>query len=61
MTNQGLLFTMAGFLLKNIPFADKKAKHHFKKAIELAKEIGAKGILAQSCLALGFLYKKKGK
>jgi tetratricopeptide (TPR) repeat protein len=30
-----------GFLVKNVPFASKKAEEHFNKAIEVIKEIGA--------------------
>ena len=37
-----------GFLVKNVPFAAKKAEEHFNKAIELLKEIGAKGFLGSS-------------
>ena len=50
-----------GFLLKNIPFAGKKAEDHFNKAIVVAKEIGAKGTLAQAHLDLGLLHKSKGR
>ena len=46
-----------GFLVKNVPFATKKAEEHFNKAIELFKEIGAKGFLGQVYLSLGLLYK----
>jgi tetratricopeptide (TPR) repeat protein len=48
-----------GFLLKTVPFADKKAESHFRKAIEVSKEIGAKGTLAQVYLNLGLLHKTK--
>jgi tetratricopeptide (TPR) repeat protein len=54
------LSTMAkniGFLVKNVPFATKKAEEHFNKAIELFKEIGAKGYLGIVYLSLGLLYK----
>jgi tetratricopeptide (TPR) repeat protein len=44
-------------LVKNVPFATKKAEEHFNKAIELFKEIGAKGFLGQVYLSLGLLYK----
>jgi len=50
-----------GFLLKNVPSAGKKAEDHFKKAIEVAKEIGANTILGQVLLDLGLLYKARGK
>ena len=46
-----------GFLLKNAPFATKKAEEHFHKSIELFKEIGARGYLGQAYLSLGLLYK----
>jgi tetratricopeptide (TPR) repeat protein len=49
----------AGFLLKTIPFASKRAEFHFNKAIETASEIGAKGVLAQAYLDLGLLHKAK--
>ena len=42
-----------GFLVKNVPFASKKAEEHFIKAIELLKEIGVKGYLGLSYLSLG--------
>ncbi|MBW2608050.1 MAG: AAA family ATPase [Deltaproteobacteria bacterium] len=46
-----------GFLVKNVPFATKKAEEHFNKAIELLQEIGAKSSLGQVHLSLGLLYK----
>jgi tetratricopeptide (TPR) repeat protein len=48
-----------GFLVKNVPFATKKSETHFSRAIEISKEIGAKGILGQSYLYLGLLHKAK--
>lgn len=48
-----------GFLIKNVPFAAKKAELHFDRAIDVAKEIGAKGTLAQAYLDLGLLHKAK--
>lgn len=50
-----------GFILRNVPSAAKKAEEHFRSAIETATEIGARGILGQSLLGLGLLYKSKGK
>jgi tetratricopeptide (TPR) repeat protein len=50
-----------GFLLKNEPFSARKAENHFQKAIELAQEIGAKGLLGRVTLDLGLLHKIKGK
>ena len=51
----------AGFMLKNVPSAGKKAEEHFNKAIEVAKEIGAKSLQGQAYLDLGRLHKAKGK
>jgi len=48
-----------GFLIKNIPFSSQKAEMHLNKAIETAKQIGAKGLLAQAYLDLGLLHKAK--
>ena len=48
-----------GFIVKNVPFAEKKAEQHFNKAIALSREMGAKGILGQAFLGLGRLYKAK--
>jgi tetratricopeptide (TPR) repeat protein len=58
------LSTMAkniGFLVKNVPFASKKAEDHFNRAIEVARDIGAKGVLGQAYLDLGLLHRTKGK
>jgi tetratricopeptide (TPR) repeat protein len=41
--------------------AAKTAENHFRKAIELAQEIGARGPLAQATLELGLLHKIEGK
>ena len=46
-----------GFLVKNVPFATRKAEEHFNKAIDLSKEIGVNGYLGQTYLSLGLLYK----
>lgn len=48
-----------GFLIKNVPFASKKAEAYLNKAIESAKQIGAKGILGGAYLGLGLLHKAK--
>jgi class 3 adenylate cyclase/tetratricopeptide (TPR) repeat protein len=48
-----------GFLMKNVPFADKKANAHFHKAIEIAEEIGAKSISGPAYLDWGLLHKAK--
>jgi tetratricopeptide (TPR) repeat protein len=48
-----------GFLAKNVPFASKKAENYFNRAIESAKQFGAKGILGQVYFDLGLLHKAK--
>ena len=48
-----------GFMVKNIPAAGKKAEEHFKRAIEVAKEIGANSWMAMAYLDLGLLHKAK--
>ena len=50
-----------GFLAKSVPSARRKAEDHFNKAIEVAKEIGAKSVLGRAYLDLGLLYKAKGE
>lgn len=50
-----------GFLIKNLPFASKKCEDHFNKAIEVSREIGADGVLAQSYFGMGLLHKAKGR
>jgi len=50
-----------GFLIKNVPFASKKAEEHFNRAIEVAKETGSKGTTGMAYLDLGLLYRTKGK
>jgi len=57
--NLSLLIKNIGFLAKNIPFAAKKAEEYFNKAIEEAREIGARGIMGQAYLDLGLLHKTK--
>jgi hypothetical protein len=48
-----------GFVVKHVPFAATKAEDQFNKAIKVANEIGARGIMRQACLDLGILYKEK--
>jgi class 3 adenylate cyclase/tetratricopeptide (TPR) repeat protein len=48
-----------GFLMRNFPVAGKKAQNHLTKAIQVAKQTGAKGFLGQPYLLLGLLYKCK--
>jgi tetratricopeptide (TPR) repeat protein len=47
--------------VKNVLFASKKAEDHFNRAIEVAKEIGAKGTMGMAYLDLGLLCRMKGK
>ena len=60
-TNLSTLAKNVGFLIKNVPFASKKAEDHFDKAIETANEIGANGTLGEAKLDLGLLHKAKGR
>jgi tetratricopeptide (TPR) repeat protein len=56
------LSTMAknvGFLVKNVPFAGKKAEDHLNRAIEVAKKAGARGTLGEAYLELGNLHRAK--
>ncbi|NNK84104.1 MAG: AAA family ATPase, partial [Desulfobacterales bacterium] len=48
-----------GFLVTNVPFAEKKAEAHFRIAIEIAEEIGAKSILSTTFFDWGLLHKAK--
>jgi len=49
-----------GFLVKSVSIASKKAEEYLNKAITMANEIGAKGLLGQAFLELGILCKAKG-
>jgi tetratricopeptide (TPR) repeat protein len=48
-----------GFLIKNVPFADKKAISHFENAIAVSKEIDSKSVLGPAYLDLGLLHSAK--
>ena len=50
-----------GFLLKNVPFASRKAEQHFNKSILVAKEIGAKSMLGIAYLDLAQVHRQKGR
>jgi len=50
-----------GFLIHNVPFAGKKAEEHFNRAIEAAKEVGARSTMGMAYLDLGLLHRMKGK
>jgi len=58
-TDFKMIIKNIGFLIKTLPFAAKKSEQHYLAAVKAAKEINAKGILGQSCLGLGLLYKIK--
>ena len=45
--------------MKNVPFASQKAETHLNKAIEAAKEIGAKETLGQAYVDLCLLHRAK--
>jgi class 3 adenylate cyclase/tetratricopeptide (TPR) repeat protein len=53
------IFKNVGFLVKNVPFASKKAEGHFKEVIRVAGEMRAKPILGGVYLDLGLLHKAK--
>jgi tetratricopeptide (TPR) repeat protein len=44
----------------DVPFAGEKAEEHLNRAIDVAKEIGAKAFLSQAYLDLGLMLKAKG-
>ena len=46
-----------GFLVKNVPFASKKAEKFYKKVIAAAEEMGVVPLVGGACLDLGLLYK----
>ena len=50
-----------GFLVRNVPFAGKKAEEHLQGAIDLSKEIDAKGLIGRAYLDLGLFYKARKK
>lgn len=50
-----------GFLVKRVPFADQRALEHFNRAIEVATEIEAWGILGMAYLDLGLFHKTKSR
>jgi class 3 adenylate cyclase/tetratricopeptide (TPR) repeat protein/ribosomal protein L40E len=56
-----LVLKNIGFLMKNVPFAKQKAKENLIKTIDIAEEIGAKGLMGMAYLDLGLLHKAKGE
>ena len=59
--NLSIMLRNLVFLLKTLPLATRRAESHFRKAIEVSREIGAKGILASAHLDLGRLHRAKGR
>ena len=59
--NLSFFFRNLGFLIKNVPFAGKKAEQHLTQAIQLSRQNGAKGFLGQPCLQLALLFKLRGQ
>jgi tetratricopeptide (TPR) repeat protein len=56
------LGTMAkniGFFTKTAPFSANKAEEHFNRAINMSKEIGAKGYCGLACLNFGLFHRDK--
>lgn len=47
--------------MRNILVSGRKAEEYLKKSVEVARQIGAIGILGQASLGLGQLYKTRGK
>ena len=47
------------FLIKNLPHARKRAEDHLNRAVDLAKDVGNRGVQAQAYLYLGLLDKTK--
>jgi hypothetical protein len=48
-----------GFLLTHLPVVNRKVEHHFTNAIELAREVNARGILAKAYLYFGIYHQTK--
>jgi tetratricopeptide (TPR) repeat protein len=48
-----------GFIVKNAPFADRKAQEHFNRAIDILREVGSKSTLGRAFFSLGQLHKAK--
>jgi len=48
-----------GFMVTKVPTAAKKAEDHFKRAIEVAKEVSSKSWMAMAYFDLGRLHKAK--
>ncbi len=55
----GAMVRNIGFLIRNVPWAAKKAEEHFNKALDTAREVGMKGVMGQTYLDLGILHRAK--
>ena len=60
-TDLSFLVRNMGFLMRNFLVAGRKAEECLNKSVEVARQIGAIGILGEASLGLGLLYKTKGK
>ena len=60
-TSLSFLVNNFGFLVRSVLISNKKAEECLNKAIAVANEIGAKGLLGQAYLEFGALYKAKRK
>jgi hypothetical protein len=56
-----LLIRNIGFILRQTPFATRKAILHYNKATQICRDCGYNGLLGKVHLELGRLYQQKGK
>jgi uncharacterized protein HemY len=49
------------FILRTVPFADKKAHDHLQTVVNMAREYNMPGYLAKALYGLGVLARKKKK
>ena len=55
----GIILKNLGFIVRTMPVAARKARHHFEEAIRIGRQCGGHGGVAQSLLNLGLLAKAK--
>jgi tetratricopeptide (TPR) repeat protein len=60
-TNFSILARNLRFIMRNILVAGRKAEEYLDKSADVARQIGAMGLLGQASLGLGLLYKARGK
>ena len=58
--NLSMILKNIRFLIKNLPFAARKAENYFQSAIRQWTEMGSKGWVGRASLDLGRLHKMKG-